>query len=67
MMGRENAGASSNFHLLDPANLTFSEKTPVFFENRDASTEAVRGRYTKTTTICPRQGYAMAIAGSSFG
>jgi hypothetical protein len=51
----------------DPAFLTFSEKTPGLFQNRDASTEGVQGRHTKTTTICPRQGDAMAITGSSFG
>jgi hypothetical protein len=65
MIGQNIAGGSSNFHLLDPVFLTFSEKTPVFFQNRDPSTEAVQERYTKTTTICPRQGDAMAITGSS--
>jgi hypothetical protein len=66
-MRRDIAGASSNFHLLDLAFLTFYEKTPGFVQNRDASTEVVQGPYTKTTTICPRQGDAMAITGSSFG
>jgi hypothetical protein len=60
------SGKKAGFHLLDPANLTFSEKTPPFFQNRDGSTEAVQGPSRQTTTIRPREGDAMAITGSSF-